>query len=228
MAEPNIEIDMRSENSQTEEPAATTSAQQKAYDSIPKQNKKSPESDSCCESCVKTCFCSGENCAWFLFWLAVSLMFLGLGAYYQIAVCDKYPDYVDVHCNTTSFRTVNVPFVGVDGYVAFQMLAAPHCQFPEQKQFSCPKSEIANCLANAEFNYNSGQPWACLLPEPISSNCADLSVPILEEPDRNYMSGCVKRTAFFITGGALFGVIMMFVFICWDDCHRPDRFINDD
>ena len=198
MTEPEIEIDMGSDSSRTD------SDSPKNYQSTTSTNPRRPAATTTTSGLFASC---AARFILFIGFIGVSL--LALGVYYQVAVCAKYPDYQDVRCNTTSFRTVNVPFAGVDGYVAFQMTVAPFCKFPEQKQFSCAADDkLANCVATAQLNYNSGELWSCYL-ELDSVGCG--SIPRTDTPDKEKLPGCIARFVFFLEGGLLSLFFLIFL-----------------
>lgn len=144
------------------------------------------------------------GCSFVILWVWAGLLFLALGTYYQVAECAKYPDYANVWCNTTSFRTVNTPFSGVTGLVKADYLNGG-CHSPEFQVFACTDLQnLQNCVTAGQLNFGTkGVLWPCFLEEPATACAAATSSPLLEPPDKDWLSGCMKRTAFFITGGVM-------------------------
>jgi hypothetical protein len=183
--DPHIDVDINSS------PPDSPKIQRKILNSSCKPSK-------CSQECV-------DFWATMIIWCAIGLTFLALGTYYQVDVCAKYPDWPNVWCNTTEFRTQNTPFSGITGLVKVDYLDGT-CHSPEFQVFSCTDyANIANCVAAGQLNFNSGSPWPCYLEQSV---CDDNVTPSLNPPDKNWMPGCVKRTAFFVTGG-----ILTFLFI---------------
>jgi hypothetical protein len=146
-------------------------------------------------------------------WTLAGLLFLALSTYYQVAECAKYPDYTNVWCNTTSFRTVNTSFSGVTGLVKADYLNGG-CHSPEFQAFACiDLQNLQNCVTAGQLNFGTkGVLWPCFLEDPATA-CAASSPPLLEPPNKSRLPGCVKQTAFCITGSVMIGLVLLWLWL---------------
>ena len=137
-----------------------------------------------------------------ILWLSVSLWFLGMGIFFQVHVCSGYTNWVDVHCNTTSFRIQETPFVGISGYATVAYLNGT-CQSPEFEVFSCTDLDtLTSCVAAGRLNFNTpGAIWSCYLE---TAHCdTQNNPPAIHRPSNSGQSGCSMAYTFMILGGVM-------------------------
>jgi len=139
-------------------------------------------------------------------WILTGLLFLSLGVYYQVSVCAKYPDWANQWCNTTKFDTIMTPFSGVVGLVNVEY-SNGKCDATQCQVFTCSDlQDLGHCIAVGTVQFQVGSMWPCFLEDPTCHNIC----PALQPPDKLWLPGCVNRTAFFITGGIITGLWLIF------------------
>lgn len=137
--------------------------------------------------------------------------------YYQVAICNLYPNYQELQCNTTSFRVTNTPFQGSIGYAAFDVFLSDQlsCHMEEQVVFQCNLNDLANCNAKGTLNFQNQQ-WPCFLSKPVPDMCFKLSIPMVPEVVDNLKAkashGCDMAYCFWSLFACVSGVEIYFVY----------------
>lgn len=151
----------------------------------------------------------------------LGLVAMGLAFYFSLQVCAKYPGWVNVKCNTTSFWMVNQPFSGITGFVTADYLNGT-CHSPALQVFSCHDlNNLPACVAAGQLNFNTwNKIWPCYEATAICD--PPDTVPVVQPPSHANEIGCVLSFVFFVICVAFIVIAPALCLLAQDSCDAND------